>query len=429
MGRKLASQWFDRLRDQGTLAAGAGMLFLNQCALRAGLCRRPDGWRNAAGCVLRGEQACFVLSAFGLNTRAAHERGTASTDASQEQTITRRLASFLEREPSMHRRIVPGEHRDRAEPCGAGSYTLRFEDWTDGPERFVRPEQWGEPPGAREPLPLLNFVCRRGVGDRIDLWVRANHVGTDGVPVQEMMSRLEREWGLVEETTFPSPEEFGPHSRVRECPGRRGIGEVQTLVDFSRLLDWRKRANAVLAEPMTVSAALMWCLSQHPEFADLHMGTTLDMPATSGQDRGVGVVTLCPAEYHRRERGLERYVHDFNRRLEQARGRAGTRGYVLDAAALMPERWTRRLLQHALENQPRAFGTLGLTMLKDAIVFGAPIGDAGHENGFIAVGSMALPTGDGRRVGCVTIKGPKEKIARYPRHIRDAVDRCAQLDA
>jgi hypothetical protein len=55
----------------------------------------------------------------------------------------------------------------------------------------------------------------------------------------------------------------------------------------------------------------------------------------------------------------------------------------------------------------------------------APLGDFGHPDGFLAIGSVGLPTGDGRKVGSVTIKGPAERVSDYPRPIRDVVDRCS----
>jgi hypothetical protein len=85
------------------------------------------------------------------------------------------------------------------------------------------------------------------------------------------------------------------------------------------------------------------------------------------------------------------------------------------------------LLKYALESDPRAFGTMGLTILKDAKVFGAPLGDAGHAHGFIAIGRMALPTSNGQRVGCVTIKGPRHRIERYPELIREAISRTSDI--
>jgi hypothetical protein len=69
---------------------------------------------------------------------------------------------------------------------------------------------------------------------------------------------------------------------------------------------------------------------------------------------------------------------------------------------------------------------MALTILKDASVFGAPLADAGHVDGFIALGSAALTTRDGRKVGCVTIKGPHQRIADYPRLLSEAVGQTQQ---
>jgi hypothetical protein len=46
-----------------------------------------------------------------------------------------------------------------------------------------------------------------------------------------------------------------------------------------------------------------------------------------------------------------------------------------------------------------AFGSVGLTVLKDSKVFGAPLGDTGHANDFIAIGGISHEAADGKRVG------------------------------
>jgi hypothetical protein len=43
---------------------------------------------------------------------------------------------------------------------------------------------------------------------------------------------------------------------------------------------------------------------------------------------------------------------------------------------------------------------------------------------FLALGSIALPAGDGSKVGCVTIKGPAARISNYPAILRDVIERC-----
>jgi hypothetical protein len=94
---------------------------------------------------------------------------------------------------------------------------------------------------------------------------------------------------------------------------------------------------------------------------------------------------------------------------------------TIDAAGLIPARLETALLRHALDQGDKAFGSLALTILKDARVFGAPLADAGHADGFIALGSAALEAGDGRKVGCVTVKGPGQRIADYPKLLSEAI--------
>jgi hypothetical protein len=61
-------------------------------------------------------------------------------------------------------------------------------------------------------------------------------------------------------------------------------------------------------------------------------------------------------------------------------------------------------LRSALKST-RAFGSLGLTILRDATVFGALIAEVGHDHGFIAIGSTLLPTEGGGQVACINVKG------------------------
>ncbi len=53
------------------------------------------------------------------------------------------------------------------------------------------------------------------------------------------------------------------------------------------------------------------------------------------------------------------------------------------------------------------------------------MGDHGHADGFVAIGSIALDAGDGRHAwGCVTVKGPAERIGDYPKVLREVVESC-----
>ncbi len=408
--------------SKSTLLLAAGGLMLNRALLAARLRRRIDGWRRAAALMLRDECSTFVLSAFGLDIWSDAPPGPRSIDQTRAHAA-QRLAAFLAAEPVCHLAVERGPIADRVHPVPGPSYTLAFEPWAPGPARFMPPDHWH---GERSPATpaqsgvFKNIILRISDAGRADVWVRVNHAAADGVPVQELLSRLQSAWGG--DAVYPSPAEFAPFERPRTVEGRPELCIIQAFVDFAPLLAWRKRENARLPEPMTVSAAMLWCFAQ--TLGDHPIGTTVEVAPAHGLDRGVGVVVTRPEDYPAHADGLSRYVRDFNRDLELTRLRASASCKTLDAAAFLPAKLELALLRHALDRTPRAFGTLALTMLKDARVFGVPIGAAGHARGFIAVGSLALPTAGGGRVGCITVKGPRGVIDDYPARIRQAVESC-----
>ncbi len=417
-----------------SLLAGAGLLSWQQLLIRAGLRERVDGWRRAACVVLRDEASTFILSGFGL-AGASHESASAGTLTEMEALIRGRLGAFLRNEPATHVRIQRFAHEDVIERADHPSYSLGFETWRDGPSRFVPPDRWPggfETGGPRAPTenPLLCFVVRVGEEGACDVWMRCNHAGIDGVPAQELMTRLEKAWGAGPRVVaYPTPRDFKPLATPRGCGRNCGsdLAEVQTFLDFGPLLAWRKARNSTLPEPMTLGAAIMWRLSRHERFARLHIGTTVEVGPVGSLARGVGVVVAHAGAAP--SGGLAEFVRDFNRRVELTRRRESSGCRTLDAAARLHPRLAGDLLRHTLRTQPRAFGTMAITMLKDAKVFGAPIADAGHRDGFVAIGDVGLPAADGRRVGCICIKGPRGVIAEYPGLLRRVLSDEVTADA
>jgi hypothetical protein len=404
------------------LFAGICLILWNRLLLRLGVRRPVNGWRRGAGLVLKGEAAKFVLSAFHLDLLSDEPSSSIRTLKQVQQHLSERLATFLQAESEFHILIRHDVDEHRVIPHSGPSYTLRFEPWVNGPARFIRPDLWtgefGMSPIA-DTSPVFEFVCRIDSDHFADLWLRINHVGTDGVPVQQMLSRLEKAWGVGKPLIVPSCKEFEPHTSPRFSPGRTGTVEVQTFIDFSRLLAWRKHQNEKLVETMTFSAALMWWLARHETFSGIYFGTTVEIP------QGVGVVVVRPADYFDRPDGLARYVKEFNRQLELTRQRKSAGCKTLNAAAHLPAKLEKTLLHHALDQGTRAFGSVGLTILKDAKIFGAPLGDTGHVNGFIALGSVALESADGKRVGCVVVKGPREQISSYAKVMQEAIEQVS----
>ena len=150
------------------------------------------------------------------------------------------------------------------------------------------------------------------------------------------------------------------------------------------------------------------------------MGTTVDLEAVGEVGRGVGVVVVKPGDFTNKPNGLAKFVRKFNLQLERTRQRRSDAIKTLNAAAAIPARLERLVLRSALKST-RAFGSLGLTMLRDASVFGAPIAEVGHDHGFIAIGNALLPTEGGGQVACITVKGAKGIVDDYPVQLYEAL--------
>jgi hypothetical protein len=99
----------------------------------------------------------------------------------------------------------------------------------------------------------------------------------------------------------------------------------------------------------------------------------------------------------------------------------------MQTAGLLPA-WAHA---YAVRSNPAAlddtFGSLCVTIIRDAKVFVAPMTDLGLGKGFVAIGHAALPTADGRRVTAISIKGDAGTIAEYPAIVRRMVERSAAL--
>ncbi len=124
------------------LAAAIGLMLANRALLGVGLRRRVDGWRHAAGLLLRGEAATFVLSAFDLDVWSDEATPPPFSIESTAAHFAERLEHFLASEPCLHIRMRVDGFQHRGEAAGRACYTLGFEPQVDGPARFIRPECW-----------------------------------------------------------------------------------------------------------------------------------------------------------------------------------------------------------------------------------------------------------------------------------------------
>jgi hypothetical protein len=270
----------------------------------------------------------------------------------------------------------------------------------------------------------------------VDVWMSAHHVGLDGVPLQELVSGLEQAWGTRETITFPPPDCDRPFMEPRACSryGERDVDEMLTFVDFSPVFALRDALNArhaaAVGGPITFGALLAWLLTVEPEFAGVRVASTVDVTASGGYERDVDVVPLKPADFRApgdEWSGLVEFAREFNRLIGLSRSRTSPLRQGMQTAGLLPA-WVHSQVVRA---NPAAlddtFGSLCVTIVRDAKVFVAPMTDLGLGHGFFAIGSAELPSAGGGRVAGVSIKGDAGRIAGHAAVLQRVIERSQRL--
>ena len=367
-----------------------------------------------------------------------------STTPSSRATTGRRSCSEVDRPGRLLAAVQAalasaglGAHEAYAQRLLAAS-CLSFEaiDPSDPAQRF-RPPAFA----ARRTLGFgyLSWVARPGAAaDTVDLWVSAHHVGIDGVPLQDLLNRLERAWGAGEQVAFPPPASgrafIGPHPC--HVPGEREVDQLVAFVDLTPVFALREDLNArhagAIGGAVTFGTLIAWLLSQEPEFAGVRIASTVDVAASSGYERDVDVVSLRAADFATGEGpwgGFTEYAREFNRLIAAARARTSPVRVGMQTAGLIPA-WAHAAVVRANPaSLDDAFGTLCVTVVREARVFVAPMTDLGLSHGFLAIGSARLRSATGTPVTSVTVKGVAGRIAHYPAILQRVIERAAVLRA
>ena len=271
---------------------------------------------------------------------------------------------------------------------------------------------------------FLQIFCHwRGPNRACDLWFHVHHTGADGAPVQEFISRLEQAW-MAEPAVFPRPSD----NAASEAGGAADAGNqelrlIQFFVDFASLLALRKRMTPNVAVP--AGALFLWLLARQPEFAGVRFAVAVDVPADARFPRAVDLIGIRPADFAAAsEHGnLEAFAGGFERLVAEARRRQSPTFRAMRNLALLPSWLAQPLMKSNRSAAAATFGSVGLSVLRDARIFVAPMADSGFEGGFIAIGGMNLASESGGMVGSVTIKG--RAIGGYPAAIRRALASAA----
>jgi len=269
---------------------------------------------------------------------------------------------------------------------------------------------------------IFNIICRFTYDlNEVDFWVQCSHIPIDGVPVQEILEDIKKQWGLAGKLKLSLPDnEKKPSFELASTRNAdEGIYIVKQFIDFRPFLKLRKGLNeryAVQAKGNVTAAALfMWRLSQYRPFENIKFAVPVDLRAANQRERTLGFVFIRPSVYfdkYKTDKGFIGFQQEFNRQLRAVGKRRSESYKLLESYALVSPcvyASTLKLLPSAVGE---FVGTLGITIIKGADIFIGPFSDI-HTDGFIAISNFMIPAEDGSRICSVTIKGRKEKIAAY----------------
>ena len=313
---------------------------------------------------------------------------------------------------------------------------IQFETLTADPEsvleeRLATPNtQYRRHPG----FGLLNVFCRftNNLAEA-DLWLQYHHVPVDGMPMQEMLEELKKEWGSCGQMKYPALS--SPAAKMELYDFGHNICRARIYVCLEEFLKLRKKINekyySQMGGPATVASMLIWALSQHKELRTrkflfpVDTSLLVDYP----QDRSISLVIIRPGKFFddkKPGKGFLQYQREFNRHLFATRLGKSETYELLELYALIHPLF----YYFASKIMPKAMGeligTAGLTVLRSAEMFISPMIDVDF-NGFIAIGNMKMPTEDGGTASAISFCGSKEYVLQYAEAMQNLCKYCENL--
>ncbi|HOE68839.1 MAG TPA: NAD-dependent epimerase/dehydratase family protein [Candidatus Omnitrophota bacterium] len=291
---------------------------------------------------------------------------------------------------------------------------------------------------AKHPGPgILNIVCRMTPDlCSADLWFQFSHVPVDGVPSQEVLNELKKQWGVRSGFVFPDSgyREGMVPDRCSTASGDGGVFHAYQFLDFRPFLRVRnelnKRFGRRAKQVISSAALLIWKLAQYREFEDIKFAIPVDLRAAGDRGRTLGFIFIRPGIYfdkHRPDRGFFAFQQEFNRQLFATRKRRSESYALLEAYTPAPAVLYEATSKFLMRPLQEFVGSLGITIIKKADFFVAPASDV-HTDGFIAFSNFSLPAANGGRVGVVSMKGPREKVEKYMNVLHDVMNRAIHHD-
>ena len=266
-------------------------------------------------------------------------------------------------------------------------------------------------------LGMLNVAARFTPDcSEVDLWCQFNHVAVDGLPMQEFLNQLKKEWGEIGAVKYPAcSKSIFNGAQIRYADERKF--RALCFVDFKPLLIVRKYLNEHYKDAMggeaSVAGLIMWGLTRHKSYVRQKILLPVDAGVNDGE-RNLGFVIIRPRQNMGQGQHIIedfcKFQKELHRRMELARSGNGAVTEFLALCTMMRPfgyRLARYIWPQGLDE---ALGTVGLSILRDAEVFISPLTEF-QSGGFIAVGNLAVPTIDGGTAAAVSVAGTRRQVA------------------
>jgi pimeloyl-ACP methyl ester carboxylesterase len=268
---------------------------------------------------------------------------------------------------------------------------------------------------------LLNIVCRFAPDlSEIDLWFQYHHVPVDGMPMQEMLDKLKKQWGSTGKLIFPPLDSKDAQPEIIDAGENIYRGRI--FYDYSNIMTFRKFLNdnyyTKMIGPAPLPALLLWGLSKTKKFKGYKFTIPVDtaiLNSPSSKTRNISLIFIKPDLHFDKTQefnGLINYIKEFNHQIYLTRMGESESYELIEIAGMLSPLLTRII--HKLFPKPFAsvIGNTGLTVIKNAEMFITPLTEL-QKSGFIAVGNGKIPTADGRFCGCISICGQKQLVQSY----------------
>ena len=313
---------------------------------------------------------------------------------------------------------------------------IQFETLTDDPELLLK-ERLATPKTRYRRHPgfgLLNIFCRftNNLAEA-DLWFQYHHVPVDGMPMQEMLQELKKEWGSCGKIKYPALS--NPAAEIELYDFGHNICRARMYLCLDNFLKLRKQINekyySQMGGPATVASMFIWTLAQHKDLQNRKFVFPVDtsLLVDYPQDRSISLVIIRPKKFideKKPRKGFLQYQREFNRHLFATRLGKSESYELLELYALIHPLFyyfARTIMPKAMGE---VIGTAGITVLKDAEMIISPMIDV-HFNGFIAIGNMKMPTEDGKTACAISFCGSKERVLQYAEAMQNLCKYCENL--